>query len=55
MRSKIADEDLKLMFDSLRAEYGGDFVLMFLAMHLEIEERCAQLELRIGQLEARKK
>jgi hypothetical protein len=30
-------------------------VLMFLAMHLETMERCAQLESRCKQLEARKR
>jgi hypothetical protein len=56
MASKqFSDEELKRVFDGLKQDYGNDFVLMFLATHLETMERCAQLESRVKELEARKR
>jgi hypothetical protein len=52
---QFSGEELKRTFDALKQDYGNDFVLMFLAMHLETMESCAQLESRVKQLEARKR
>ena len=54
-RSKLSTEDLKHVFDDLRAQYGGDFAATFTALHLQTEERIAELELRLAKLENRKK
>ena len=52
---QFTHDELKSIFDGLKQDYGNDFVLMFLAMFLEVSERCVQLETRVKALEARRK
>lgn len=52
---QFSHEELKQMFDGVKQDYNNDFVLMFMAMHLETMERCAQLEMKIAKLELKKK
>jgi hypothetical protein len=52
---QFTNEELMTMFHGLKADYGNDFALMFLAMHLETMERCALLETRVAALEGKKR
>ena len=40
---QFSDDELKDIFDGLKKDYNDDFVLMFLALHMETMERCARL------------
>jgi hypothetical protein len=47
--------ELLQIFHDCKARYGDDLGLMFMAMHLESEERIAELELKVAKLEAAKR
>ena len=52
---QFSHEELRTMFDGLRKDFNNDFPLAFIALFLEVSERCAQLETRCKDLEARRK
>lgn len=52
---QFTTEELRTMFDGMRRDFNNDFPLAFIAMFLEVSERCVQLESRVAQLEARRK
>jgi hypothetical protein len=51
----FSSSELLQIFHDCKARYGEDLGLMFMAMHLESEERIAELELKVAKLEAKRR
>ena len=47
--------DLLEIFADCKRRYGDDLGLMFMALHVELEDRVAALEQRLAKLEAKRR
>jgi hypothetical protein len=52
---RFSSNELLEIFADCKRRYGDDLGLMFMAMHLESEERIAELELKVAKLEAKRR
>jgi hypothetical protein len=53
---RFSTSELLQIFADVKLKYGSDDLgLLFLSMHLELEEHIAELELKVARLEAKRK